>query len=141
MAAGTVPGSPAAEKGKVDITKILPLVVLVCLLGSVSCAKAPPTLTPPGTAAFQALRVGHALDAVRDIAIDAEATKLIAPADARLAVDWHSACVRVIAATPGGWKPVVLAAIEQLKTDMRPLAWQRIAIYIDLLKAVIKEAV
>lgn len=130
-----------ALKADVITSKIVPMVLIVLLAGGVTlgCAKAPPTLSPPGVAAFNALRVGHAVDIVRDTATDAEVQKLISTADTRLIVDWHSAVVKTIAAVPGGWKATVLAAIDQLKTDILPAAWQRIAIYIDLLKAIIKE--
>lgn len=143
MASGDVPGSPVAKADdKVDVSKYGPLVlVLLLAAGSWGCAKAPPSLSPPGVAAFNALRVVRALDVVRDTAIDAEAQvpPLISTADTRTVIDFHEAALKTIAAVPSGWKATVLAGLDQLKTDIVPAAWARIQIYVNLLKAVIAE--
>ena len=85
---------------------------LICAPGS--CAKAPPTLSPAGTAAFHALQVGHALDIVRDVANDAnrQTPPLISNTALLKIVNWHEAAVRTIVAVPSGWKPTVLAGLE-----------------------------
>ena len=127
---------------KADVVKSqIGSVVLIALLasGAVGCAKAPPELSPQGVAAFNALRVGHALDIIRDTAIDAEAQHLISTDDTRKIVDWHSAAVRTIVAVPDGWKATVLAGLDQLKTDLLPATWARIRIYVDLFLAVVQE--
>lgn len=106
-----------------------------------SCAKAPPTLSPAGTAAFHALEVGHALDIVRDVANDAnmQTPPLISNAALLKIVNWHEAAVRTIVAVPGGWKLTVLAGLDQLQHEVPPAEWQRIAIYVALLRTVINE--
>lgn len=124
----------------VDLKKVGPLLLLLAL--ALGCASnPPPTLSPEGVAAFNALRVGHALDIVRDTAIDAEANGLISRANATKVVNWHEAAVKVIVAVPGGWKPTVLAGLDQLKGELPPGEWQRIALYVDLVKTIIKEVV
>ena len=106
-----------------------------------ACVKAPPTLSPAGTAAFNALRVGHALDIVRDTANDAnrQTPPLVSNAALLKIVNWHEAAVKTIVAVPGGWKPTVLTGLDQLKDEIPPDEWQRVAIYVALLKTVISE--
>ena len=135
------PAVKAAKRG-VIAKKGLPFLLLPFLLGvEGSCAKAPPSLSPEGVAAFNALRVVRALDVVRDTAIDAEAQvpPLISTANTRTIINFHEAALKTIAAAPGGWKATVLAGLDQLKADILPAAWARIRIYIDLLKVVIAE--
>ena len=58
-------------------------IVLLLLLAFVSCAKSPPQLTPLGDVAFYARRVIQAVDTVVEVAIQAEAAKVMSTADAR----------------------------------------------------------
>ncbi len=109
---------------------------------STSCATAPPpALSPAGVSAFNALRVGHALDLIRDTAVDAskQSPPLISHADLLKIVNWHEAAVKTIVAVPGGWKPTVLAGLDQLQSDIPAAEWQKIALYAALLKTVISE--
>lgn len=93
--------------------RLIPLLALLLLLG---CAKAPPNLTPEATAAFHGTRVIKALDLVMDTAIagEAQTPKVISTATARRVIEFHQAAVRTIHAVPGGWKPTVLASMDQL---------------------------
>lgn len=126
------------------IRKMIVPLLLVLALGAVpstGCAKAPPTLSPAGAAAFNALRVGHALDLVRDTANDAahQTPPLLTRASLLKVVAWHESAVKTIVAVPGGWKPTVLAGLDQLKADLSPDEWQRLALYVSLAKTVITE--
>ena len=121
---------------------LLAFACVLALLGSPgSCAKAPPTLSPAGTAAFHALQVGRTLDIVRDVANDAnqQTPPLVSNASLLKIVNWHEAAVRTIQAAPGGWKPTVLAGLDQLQREIPAAEWSRIAIYVALLRTVIAE--
>jgi len=113
-------------------------VVIAVALGA--CAKAPPTLTPVGAAAYHATQVVKALDVLRDAAIDAEAQtpKLISTDNTRKVINFHEAAVKAIQASPGGWKPTVLAALDQLQHDILPAEWNRILPYVSLVKSLIE---
>jgi hypothetical protein len=106
-----------------------------------SCAvQSPPTLSPAGTAAFQATRVVKALDILRDFAIDAEAQdpKLISTDNTLKVVNFHEAAIKTIGAVPGGWKATVQAGLDQLKDDVLPAEWQRLLPYVALIKSLIE---
>lgn len=125
--------------------RVLPI-LLLCALGAgvlmtPSCAKAPPALSPAGTAAFNATRVVKALDVLRDVAIDAEAQspKLISTANTRKIVSYHEAAVKTIGAVPGGWRPTVLAGLEQLRAEIPAGEYARIAPFVALVQTLIAE--
>jgi hypothetical protein len=106
-----------------------------------SCAgKAPPTLSPAGTAAFNATRVVKALDILRDFAVDGEAQTppVISTDNTRKVVAFHRAAVTTIGAVPGGWKPVVTTGLDQLQHDLLPEEWRRILPYVALVKSAIE---
>lgn len=115
--------------------------VLVLVLVAASCAKAPPSLSPAGTAAFQATRVVKALDVLSDFVIAAEAQtpKVISTANTRTIGNFVTAAAKTIDAAPGGWKPTVLAGLDQLQHDILPAEWQRVLPYVTLIKALIQE--
>lgn len=117
------------------LTVVLSLVVLA------ACASAPPALSPPGNAAFQAIKVVRTLDVVRDIAISAneQAPPLISTGNTRKIVTWHLAALKTIGAVPGGWKPTVLAGLDQLEKAVPPAEWAHVEIYVRLLRTVIAE--
>jgi hypothetical protein len=116
------------------------ITILLALLVMVGCAKAPPDLTPQATLAFQATRVVKALDLVMDTAIAAEAQtpKVISTANTRTVVEFHQAAVRTIHAVPGGWKPTVTAALNELPAKLGA-DYAKIAPYVNLVKALLVE--
>jgi hypothetical protein len=118
------------------ITVLTALLAAIALFG---CAKAPPTLSPAGAAAFQATRVVKALDVLRDFAIEAEAQnpKVLSTANTRKVVTFHESAVKTIGAVPGGWKPTVTAGLDQLQHDLSAADWQRVAPYVNLIKTLI----
>jgi hypothetical protein len=109
-------------------------------VGLYACGSHPPTLTPVGTAAYHATQVVKALDVLRDAAIDAEAQtpKLISTDNTRKIVTFHEAAVKAIHASPGGWKPTVVAALAQLQHDILPAEWSRLLPYVSLVKSLIE---
>ena len=122
--------------------RFVALVIVLLAVSAPSCTRnAPPTLSPAGTAAYHATQVVKALDVLRDAAIDAEAQnpKLISTENTRKIVNFHEAAVKTIGATPGGWKPTVTAALDQLQHDILPAEWQRLLPYIALVKTLIQE--
>lgn len=134
---------PPQVPTSVDLGKVGKPIVILMLLGGLampSCAKAPPTLSPVGVTAFNATRVVKALDVLRDFAIDAEAQnpKIISTDNTRKIVNFHEAAVKTIHASPGGWKPTVAAALDQLQHDILPAEWQRLAPYISLVKTLME---
>jgi hypothetical protein len=116
-----------------------PAVLVLVLLTAPSCAKAPPQLSPAGTAAFQATQVVRALSVLQDFAIGAEAQtpKLLSTDNTRKVVTYVGAAVKTIANVPGGWKPTVLAGLEQLRHDILPADWGRLLPYITLVQTLI----
>jgi hypothetical protein len=113
---------------------------LALVLTAPSCAKAPPSLSPTGTAAFQATRVVKALDVLQDFAIAAEAQtpKLLTTEHTRTVIDFVAASVKTIGAVPSGWKPPVVAALAQLQKDVLPAEWARLLPYIALVQSLIE---
>ena len=104
------------------------------------CAKAPPTLSPAGAAAFHATQVVKALDVLRDFAIsaNAQAPPLISTADTRKIVDFHESAVKTIGAVPAGWRNIVAVGLAQLQHDLPAAVWTRLAPYAALVTALIE---
>lgn len=115
------------------------LAAVATALALFGCAKAPPTLSPAGAAAFQATRVVKALDVLQDFAIGAEAQtpKLLSTDNTRKVVTYVGASVKTIDAVPGGWKPTVLAGLTALEHEVPAAEWSRIVPYVNLVKALI----
>ena len=77
--------------------------VVSCLLGAalglaVAGCHAPPNLTPQATTAWHGTRVIHAIDVIRDIAIDGAATRppVVSETTARRVVTWHRSALLTI---------------------------------------------
>lgn len=118
------------------------LVALTITLGCAeSCAKAPPNLTPEATAAFNGLQAVRALDLLRDTAIaaNAQVPPLIDEATTRKIVLYHQSAVKIVQASPGGWKPAVQTGLDELLKDLSPSSKQTLAPYVALLKSILNE--
>ena len=114
---------------------------LVLLLTFAGCAaKAPPQLSPAGSAAFYSTQAVKSLDVLRDfsIAAAAQTPPLISKANTLKVVNFHEAAVKTINAVPGGWRPTVSAALAQLQHDILPAEWQRLLPYIQLVRSLIE---
>ena len=116
---------------------ILPVLLVLALAG---CAKAPPTLSPAGVAAFNATRVVKALDLVRDTAIaaNAQTPPLVSTANTRIVVNVYESAVRTIAAAPNGWKAIVSKALDELPNQLGA-EYSQIEPYVNLVKTLIAE--
>ncbi len=114
------------------IARSVPIVMIVTLLGLAvlsmpGCGVAQAVngrstaqLTMPGLVSLHALEAVKALDVIRDTAIDAEAAKLTPTATARTVVTWHKSVLLVIKESPGGWRPTVLAGLDELEKKLSP---------------------
>jgi hypothetical protein len=115
--------------------------LFVFCLSFVSCASAPPSLTPTGVTAFNARRVVKSLDLVRDVAIDAEANHVLSTDTTRRVVVFHRSSLQTIRAVPNGWKSVVLAGLEEVPKNLSDKERMVIAPYLALTKTLILEVV
>lgn len=117
-------------------------VVALCLVLSLAaCAKAPPNLTPEASAAFKGLQAVRALDILRDTAINANAQTppLISEADTRKVVLYHQSTVKIIQASPTGWKAVAQTGLDELISNLPPPNRTLLAPYVALLKSILSE--
>lgn len=105
------------------------------------CAKAPPTLSPDASAAFQKTRVLKGLDVLRDFAIDAEAAtpQVLPTATTRKVVQYHQASLKIMQATDTGWVAAVGASLDALVEQLSPPERQKVAPYVALVKTVLAE--
>lgn len=116
----------------------LALVLAVTLLAA-ACASAPPNLSPTGVADFTATRVIKGLDGLMDVAIAAEAQKLLTVATTRRVVEYHQVAVKVIVARPAGWSAQVLTGLDGTVATFSPGEQQMLSAYVALVKALLKE--
>lgn len=121
------------------------LLLVVLLLGAeTSCAKTPPTIvTPQGVTAFQNLQVLKALDAVRDIAVDANATvpPMLQTDVTRKIVLWHKSAITILNARGAGWPTLIAASLDQVLVQLKPADRQLLAPYVTLVKTILVEVV
>jgi hypothetical protein len=115
--------------------------ILALCLATLSCVHAPPNLSPAGSAAFYGTRVVHGLDLLRDSAIAAneQTPTLVSTATTRTIVTFHQSAVRVIQATPSGWKPSVLTGLDETMATIPLDERKRLAPYVALVKTLIAE--
>lgn len=120
--------------------KVARRAALVLCVVLAACAKAPPSLSPTGRAAFQAQQAVRVLDVIRDFSVAANDAQppIIARNDMRRIVMFHASVVRTIRAVPDGWKPVALVALDELRKDIAETSWKRLEPYIALLRTVIE---
>ncbi len=121
---------------------LLALLLPLFLLTEPSCAKAPLNLSPQATAAWHGTRAIHALDTLRDIAIDGNMTvpPIFTTATTREVVEYHKSAITVIHAAPSGWQATVQSGLDELVKALPPAARQQFGPYVVLLKTVLKEA-
>ena len=115
--------------------------LLILLFASAACVKAPPTLSPQGTAAFNNTRVIKTLDLLRDAAINANAQMppLLSTPTTRKIVNFHSVALKTIDASQAGSMSAVSVALFQLRSDpsLLPAEVQFLNPYFDLAKALL----
>lgn len=103
------------------------------------CAKAPPTLSPDASVAFQKTRVLKGLDVLRDFAIDAEAAtpQVLPTATTRKVVQYHQAALTIMQATDTGWVSAVGVSLDALLDQLNAADRQKLAPYVTLVKVVL----
>jgi len=115
----------------------------LCMLAFVSCASAPPSLSPAATTAFKKTQVIKAIDLLRDVAIDANAQTppLVSTATTRKIVEAHRTALLTIRASDSGWAAAVGATLDTLSHDpsFLPEEVSRFAPYFSLIAAVITQ--
>lgn len=98
-------------------------------------------LSPTGKASYQALRVGKALDVLRDVAVAGEkqTPKVVSSAGALKVIAYHRQVVTTMAAIPDKWLTVAEVGLDQLRQDLSAAEWARIAPFVDLLRTLYTE--
>lgn len=117
------------------------LLVVALALTVPACAPPPPTLSPKGVLAFQETRVVKALDIFRDFAVDANAQTppIIDTATTRKVVTWHESALKIVQASNAGWQTTVSVSLDEALKDVPPAMAAKIAPYVSLVKAALKE--
>lgn len=115
---------------------------LTMVLALVSCAKAPPTLTPAGAANFQKLQVVKTLNLLQDTAIAANKTTppLLTDETTRKVVTTHRSSLVVINASAAGWQNAVMAILDEVPKNLPAREAGIIAPYLALAKTALTEA-
>lgn len=112
------------------------LVILALTILPTGCAnKVPPNLSPAGRAAFIQHSVQKDLDVLRDIAIDAEAQKVISTDDARKIIKYHESAITIVHDSTAGWQTLIATGLDQLYANLGATSRATIAPYIQLVKA------
>jgi len=108
---------------------------------STGCAKAPPSLSPAGAAAFQKTRVIKGLDLLRDFAIDGEAAtpKVVSTDTTRTIVEAHQSILKIMDAAGNGWQALVGTALDEALTRVKDPDRAKVAPYVALVKAILLE--
>lgn len=114
--------------------------LIVLLAGLAGCASAPITYTPQGQANVKKLQVIHALDAIRDIAIDANAQTppLMSTEGTRVIVKFHQSALLVIKASANGWGDALLVSLRQTVKALPPSEQAVLAPYVLLASTLIQ---
>jgi hypothetical protein len=116
-------------------------IIWLPLVFALGCVHAPATLTPQGTADFNATQVIKTLDLLRDAAINANAQTppLLTTPTTRKIVNFHALALKTIDASRSGWKPAVSVALFQLMADpsLLPTEVQFLQPYFNVAKAII----
>jgi len=123
---------------------IVPFVLFfaIGLAGQQGCAKAPPTLSPVGVTAFQNLQIAKALDTVRDIAVDANATTppVLSTSTTRSIVTWHKGALQVLNARSAGWPTTIATSLDAVVGNLPAKERDTLAPYVTLAKTILQEA-
>ena len=106
----------------------------------VSCAKAPPNLTPQATIAFQNIEIQKSLDLVRDIAQDGNSQNpsVISVSTTRKITLWHESALKILNARTVGWKITLMVGLNEVVKDMPQKEQQILSPYLGLVKELLK---
>lgn len=109
----------------------------------VSCAKAPPNLTPQSQIEFNKTRVIKGLDVLRDIAIASNnlTPPQLSTASTRLIVNYHTSAIYLISNNSIGWESKVEALLTEVNKNLNESERTLLSPYIMLLSTVLAEVV
>jgi len=101
----------------------------------------PPNLSPAATTAFQNTQIQKALDLIRDVAQDANATTppVLSTNTARQVTLWHQSAITVVHARGAGWQSAVFTSLDELATHLSAADKPRLVPYIALAKTLLAE--
>jgi hypothetical protein len=116
-------------------------VLCALLVLAPGCAKPPIYLSAQAQAAWRGTRIIHALDVIRDIAIDANASDppLLNEATTRQVVLVHKSLITIVHEQPAGWQGMVLAGLDGLESLLPAGDMSRLLPYIHIARAALKE--
>ena len=133
------------EPPPITPTKTLTMLALAVGLSAMSCAgnvnpQTDPTrnLSPEAKLAYQSMRIGKALDVIRDVAAEGERQHVLSAPTALQVIAFHKATVQAMAASPAGWKGIALAGLDHLKDTIPATEWQQLAPFITLARTLIE---
>lgn len=95
-------------------------------------------LSPEAKLAYQSMKIGKALDVLRDVAAAGEKSGVISPRAALAVIAYHKATVTTIGAAPGGWRAIALTGLDQLQTTLSPGERAQLAPFIALARTLIE---
>jgi len=117
---------------------IYALVLSVSLAG---CANnRPPNLSPAGNAAFTQMQVQKALDTIRDIVQDGNATQppVFSTDTARKVTQWHKIAIVTVHTASQGWQKTLEQSLGDVVVSLPLPERQRIAPYVQLVLQLIQ---
>ena len=120
---------------------LLALVLVGFMAGCATHANTPSTvnLSQTGLEEYNKTRAIHALDILRDAAIDGEKVGVFSHADTVNVVTYHKSAVQVIAASGAGWKVTVQTALIETVKHLSPAGQAKVAPYVPLVTAILQE--
>ena len=113
-------------------------IVLIALALVVSCAKAPPQLSPTGQKAWAALQVVQEAKVFRDVAVAGEQQKVLSTDTTRYVVEWHKSFLQSIQQYPNGWKATTVASLDELKKKIPDAERPKLEPYFNLLTTLLQ---
>lgn len=121
------------------------IVLVLALLLAPACKSAsntpPPNLSPQAQVAWQATRVIRALDALRDIAVDANKTNppAISTDFTRKIVEWHRSAIITAKQAPQGWQTTIATGLTETVRSLPEKERQQLSPYMTLVMTVLQE--
>jgi len=127
------------------VRSIAALVLLTGLLvsapGCLGAGAPPPNLTPAANKAWYAAKAQKALDEIRDIVQDGNATAppVFSTTTTRRVTVWHESAITVLHAAGAGWQTAVTTSLDQLLLNVSPSEKATLAPYVALAKTVLQQ--
>lgn len=117
------------------------IAALFVAVALVSCAKAPPNLTPIAAQNWKQHEVQKDLDLVRDLAHDANAQvpPIVSENATRIITRWHETAITLVHNAPAGWKQTLLASLNDLKKNIPIDEYRVIERYVQLAIVAVQE--